>query len=202
MDLRSVVQARTTRSGAAFSDFIPIAVDVDLNDLFERAEEAKRQTGFGGHEDSDLESQTGSDHASRCSSPSQGHSSPLTDLSDSEPAGRPEPASGATSRLPGPRMRDGRSSKARKSARQRQKRRAEAGNDSASSKRYRAEIIQNAQEAPVDFDFDSAPVTSTAFTCLRDASEVGIPALQDLKGYKYVDWDGMCVCSRKQPTPY
>ncbi|KAL1743149.1 hypothetical protein HDZ31DRAFT_65301 [Schizophyllum fasciatum] len=194
MDLGSILGARRTRSGAVFSDYVPIAVDVDLDDLYQKAEDAKRDLAEGDCEEgSDFESGTEFEGPEQLAS-DRGHescpSTPLTELSSEPPEDPPQAGPAAPGRFMAQAAPLNKSSKARKSARHRRKRRAQTGNDSGSSKRHRAAIIQSAQQVPVEFDLDQAPVTQTAFTALRDASDTGVPALRDLKGFAYVDWDG------------
>ncbi|KAL1743156.1 hypothetical protein HDZ31DRAFT_41596 [Schizophyllum fasciatum] len=174
--------ARRTRSGAAFSNFLPLPVDVDLHELLRRAE----KEGGGDGEDSAWESEEESDgelEPSRnsgsgtlpCRTPS-----PLSELSEES---GPDSEINLSRQLPG-------NSRSRKRARQRQVKRAREGNQADSSKRHRTNKLLSAKEEGVPFDLAEAPVTRTGFTCTRDASEVGIAALKDLKGYRYVDWDG------------
>ncbi|KAL1740411.1 hypothetical protein HDZ31DRAFT_23559, partial [Schizophyllum fasciatum] len=196
-----VTEARTTRSGAAFNNYIPIPVDVDLEELFERAEAARAQAS-GDYYESDMESDLSpaesSDSDSELSPPPVSrNSSPLPDLTESEEeAAHHEPAAGGGLQGTSPLQGGPGNSKARKSARQRKRRRAEIGNVDPSSKRLRANKILDATEEHVEYNFKKAPVTRTGFTCLRDAGEMGIAALESHKGYSYVDWDG------GQPTAF
>ncbi|KAL1741229.1 hypothetical protein HDZ31DRAFT_45894 [Schizophyllum fasciatum] len=175
---------RTTRSGAAFSNFVPIPADVDLDELFQSA---GQEGGYGG-EDSAAESEEerenggGRDQSGlRAPASPTRSASPLSELSELSDSGSDAPA---TLIRPG-------NSRARKRARQRQAKRAREGNNRAeSSKRHRANKVLEATEEAVPLDLAHTPITRTAFTCIRDASEVGVPALKDLKGYSYIDWDG------------
>ncbi|KAL1658386.1 hypothetical protein GGF50DRAFT_67357 [Schizophyllum commune] len=177
---------RTTRSGAAFSNVVTLPEDVNLEELFEAAERHRAEEG----EDADVESIL-------TSLPSSRASSPLSDLTEDEgndPGdandGEQEGDAGVPDAAPAvpPAARN---SKARKSQAQRKHKRQENGNTSDASKRHRADKILDAFQEPVSYNFGKAPITSTGFTCLRNAWESGIPALEDLVGYKLLDWDGL-----------
>ena len=79
----------------------------------------------------------------------------------------------------------------RKSAEQRKRKRQALGNSGDASKRHRADIILQSFQEQATYDFTKAPITSTGFTCLRNAWEAGIPELEHLVGYKILDWDGV-----------
>ncbi|KAL1726383.1 hypothetical protein EV714DRAFT_219491 [Schizophyllum commune] len=190
----TVSTARTTRSGAAFSNVVPLPNYVNLDELFEDAERHRaEQADLHWDEDSVL-----------TSLPSTRSSSPLSELTDLEDEGvgekgpeapvlpdddraigSPAPlAAGEHSAAP-------KSGKARRSQEQRKRKRQDRGNNSDASKRHRANIILDAFQEQSTYNFTKAPVTSTGFTCLRNAWESGVPALEDLVGYKLLDWDGV-----------
>ncbi|KAI4294642.1 hypothetical protein K525DRAFT_145067, partial [Schizophyllum commune Loenen D] len=184
-------EARTTRSGAAFSNVVPLPDHIDLERLFEDAERHRsEQTHLHDDEDSVLTSLP----STRSSSPL----SELTDLEDEELEQResesPTAQGDHCDRGGLPIGEEGavpKSGKARRSQAQRKRKRQEEGNNSEASKRHRANIILNAFQERSTYDFAKAPVTSTGFTCLRNAWESGVPALEDLVGYKLLDWDGV-----------
>ncbi|KAL1713847.1 hypothetical protein EV715DRAFT_210798 [Schizophyllum commune] len=187
--------ARVTRSGAAFSNIVLLPNEVDLEQLFR---------------DADLHRAEHADDASIAESvltslPSSRAPSPLSDLTDLEEddARADGPADGNAGDRAG--VGDGphaagrqtpfapfKNSKARKSQEQRKRKRQEQGNSSDASKRHRANLILEASHERAAYNFAGAPVTSTGFTCLRNAWEAGIPELEDLVGYKVLDWDGEC----------
>ncbi|KAL1687700.1 hypothetical protein GGG16DRAFT_61569 [Schizophyllum commune] len=181
--------ARTTRSGAAFSNVIALPDDVDIAQLFLDAEKGRTE-----------QAGTHSENASVLTSlPSSRAPSPLSDLTEEDErdatddllyAGEyedPAPQPSPSANHPG----IGKNSKARKSQANRKRKRQEMGNTGQASKRFRADKVLNAFCEQAVYDFDDAPVTSTAFTCLRNAWEMGIPELEGLVGYKYLAWNGL-----------
>ncbi|KAL1657712.1 hypothetical protein GGF50DRAFT_68558 [Schizophyllum commune] len=171
------VDTRTTRSGAAFSNIVALPDHVDLEELFENAERCRAE-----------EADAGADDASVLTSlPSTRASSPLPELTDEEDLARCEDV---RCEAPQAHTSAGKNSKARKSQAHRKRKREEAGNASESSKRHRADKILDAFVEQCAYDFAGAPVTSTGFTCLRNAWEADIPELRDLVGYRLLDWDG------------
>ncbi|KAL1741682.1 hypothetical protein HDZ31DRAFT_44895 [Schizophyllum fasciatum] len=185
--------ARTTRSGKAFTNYIPVVADVDLKTLFEIADR-------GQADENEPESDIESDTAPELSAPSSRASSPLPDLTETEDEGGDPSNAEMPSSLPRPHQ----SSKSRKSARQRKKRRAEQGNSGESSKRHRAEKIISADTLPTPFNLAGAAVTSTGWAARRDDGEVGVPALRALQneGFQIVNWCGRVptafTCGREQ----
>ncbi|KAL1750124.1 hypothetical protein FB107DRAFT_224421 [Schizophyllum commune] len=190
-------EARTTRSGAAFSNVVVLPDDVDLEQLFEDAERHRAEQADGD-----------SDAASILTTlPSTRSPSPLTELSEdddgctrsssspSDITGR-APQEGVLLDTPPPADREPNAPllnhRARKSQQQRKRKRQAHGNDGEASKRHRADIILQAFDERASYDFSKAPVTRTAFTCLRNAWEAGVPELEDLVGYRLLDWDGVC----------
>ncbi|KAL1750140.1 hypothetical protein FB107DRAFT_224403 [Schizophyllum commune] len=190
-EARGTGEARTTRSGTAFSNVVPLPGHIDLERLFEDAERHRAEQA---HLQCDEESILTSLPSTRSSSPL----SELTDLEDEELEEREreppalEAANGGGVALPtsehGAAPKSG---KSRRSQAQRKRKRQEEGNSSEASKRHRANIILNAFQEQTTYDFSKAPVTSTGFTCLRNAWESGVPALEDLVGYRLLDWDGV-----------
>ena len=67
------------------------------------------------------------------------------------------------------------------------------GVDNAKTKRNKGEKILQAQIGDVEFVVDDAPVTSTAFTALRDAGERGLADREELMDFDFVNWQGRCV---------
>ncbi|KAL1750032.1 hypothetical protein FB107DRAFT_224555 [Schizophyllum commune] len=185
---------RVTRSGAAFSNIVVLPNEVDLEQLFRDADQHRAE-----HADelSIAESVLTSLPDSRAPSPL----SDLTDLEESDDnADAPVlegPSNRATARTLHPAAGDhassaqAKNSKVCKSQKQRKRKRQELGNNSEASKRHRADLILQASQERATYNFNAAPVTSTGFTCLRNAWEAGIPELEDLVGYKILDWDGV-----------
>ncbi|KAL1658545.1 hypothetical protein GGF50DRAFT_67011 [Schizophyllum commune] len=195
----TIFTARTTRSGAAFSNVVALPDYVDLGRLFEDAE---RQRAEQNGDQWECESVLTSLPSTRASSPL----SELTDedASDTGSASYVEGTSPDLHRLDartaveddqGPEVCEAearpRNNKARKSAEQRKRKRQALGNSGDASKRHRADIILQSFQEQATYDFTKAPITSTGFTCLRNAWEVGIPELEHLVGYKILDWDGV-----------
>ncbi|TRM56376.1 hypothetical protein BD626DRAFT_414082 [Schizophyllum amplum] len=172
----------STRSGAVFSNVVPIPCDVDLDALFAEAESNEADESAP---ESDVPTDDGSDLSSLSLSEAMSSLSELTDLEHGNAAvhaSRSLPRSDSAS--------TGGNSKARKSARHRKRRREERGNQADSSKRLRASKVLDAGLEPVSFKPLKAPVTSTGFTALRDTGEANIAAFANLKGFRYLEWDG------------
>ena len=94
----------------------------------------------------------------------------------------------------------GRNSKATKRLRRRKRlREDDVGVESAKTKRVRGEKILQAHIGGVEYVVDSAPVTSTGFTALRDAGERGLAEREELRDFDYVGWQGRCVPSDLAP---
>lgn len=126
-----------------------------------------------------------------------GRSSPLTPISDEEDDSDDENEDGGDDptlpppRAPLPCSVTGKNSAQRKSKRQRkEKRQAEGYMDGANKRRREAKVL-GADEYKASWDLENAPATSTAYTALRDAGRSASPAVSRLKGYSYLDWDGM-----------
>ena len=123
-------------------------------------------------------------------------SSPLTPISESDKEEIPptlltvaDDSTLPPPREPPPCTVTGGNSAQRKKKRQRKQKRQATEREDEPSKRRRASKVANADEYPLAWNIADAPCTSTGFTALRDAGKRGIPGLESLQDYTYIDWD-------------
>ncbi|TRM60905.1 hypothetical protein BD626DRAFT_406758 [Schizophyllum amplum] len=164
---------RKTRTGKVYCSVLPLPITVDLDALFQEAT-ADETDEEPPHSGTDGESDLTSLPSSRASSPDGGQAAPLL------PAFCPATTTAG-----------GHNSKARKRNRRRQQKRESADASLADGvKRRRAEKILEATEEEVEYDWSDARVTSTGFTTLREAGVRQLLEDDDLKDFKYLDWNG------------